>query len=198
MGQPTFRMSCMAIHNDLPSMSREVIEEYLAIANYCVATRKSDGGVYGYPAVLLLLCVVDALSNYAGNSENSFLAMKDVMPSLSEEQIKSLASWYRHLPAHQAIIMPGTKLTVDDAGAAIELNSEGEPTHIRVKPLYEAVKAAWDRINPTEIRPRYRQEKAPKQPIVTNVSPVSASGTFVISKTSSVPLIATLTRKKDH
>jgi hypothetical protein len=158
----------MAIHNDLPSMSREAIEEYLAIANYCITARKADGGVYGYPAVLLLFSVVDALSNYAGHPPNSFLAMKDVLPSLSEKQIKSLADWYRHLPAHQAIIMPGTKLTVDDPGDAIELNAADEPTHIRVKPLFEAVKTAWDKFNPAEIKPRYRQEKAPKQPIVND------------------------------
>ena len=98
----------MAVHNDLPPMAREAIEEYLTIANYCVTTRKPNNGVYGYPAVLLLFSVVDALSNYAGHPKNSFLAMKGVVPSLSDEQIKKLAAWYRHLPAHQAIILPGT------------------------------------------------------------------------------------------
>jgi len=56
----------MAIHTDLPSMSQEAIEEYLAIAHYCVTTAKANGGVYGYPAVLLLFSIVDALSNHAG------------------------------------------------------------------------------------------------------------------------------------
>lgn len=178
----------MAVHNDLPSMSREAIEEYLAIADYCVTTRKPNKGVYGYPAVLLLFSVVDALSNYAGHPEHSFLAMKDVAPSLSNKQIKSLADWYRHLPAHQAIIMPGTKLTVDDPGPAIELNSEGEPTHIRVKPLYEAVKAAWENFSPADVNPSYRQEKAPKKPIASTALELSASGTFVATSTPVVTL----------
>jgi hypothetical protein len=60
----------MAIHNDLPSMSREAIEEYLAIAHHCVTARKPMGGAYNYPAVLLLFVVVDALSNYAGHPAN--------------------------------------------------------------------------------------------------------------------------------
>ena len=30
-------------------MSQEAIEEYLAIAHYCVTTAKANGGVYGYP-----------------------------------------------------------------------------------------------------------------------------------------------------
>jgi hypothetical protein len=178
----------MAVHNDLPPMAREAIEEYLTIANYCVTTRKPNNGVYGYPAVLLLFSVVDALSNYAGHPKNSFLAMKDVVPSLSDEQIKKLAAWYRHLPAHQAIIMPGTKLTVDDHGPAIDLNSEGEPTHIRVKPLYEAVNAQWDKITPAEIKPSYPQKNAPKHPIATTAQELSASGTFVATSTPVVTL----------
>jgi len=60
----------MAIHTDLPSMSQEAIEEYFAIAHYCVTTTKSNGGVYGYPAVLLLFSIVDALSNHAGYPEH--------------------------------------------------------------------------------------------------------------------------------
>jgi len=176
-------------------MSREAIEEYLEIAKYCVTTRKGNGGVYGYPAVLLLLSVVDALSNYASHREHSFLVLKNIFPSLSDKQIKSLKDWYRHLLAHQAIIMPGTKLTVDDPGDAIELNSEGEPTHIRVKPLYESVNAAWEKVSLAAVNPRYRRERAPKQPIASTVSELpSVSGDFV--NTSSTPLVATFTPKK--
>ena len=188
----------MAVHNDLLSMSREAVEEYLAIANYCVTTRKSNGGVYGFPALLLLFSVVDALSNYAGHPAHSFLAMKDVVPSLSDKQIKSLADWYRHLPAHQAIIMPGTQLTIDDPGDAIELNSGGEPTHIRLKPLYESVKAVWEKFSPAEINPKFRQERAPKQPIASVVSELpSASGNLVnVSNTSTVPSVTSRTPTK--
>src|SRR6266704_419642 len=151
----------MAIHSDLRSMSQEAIEEYLAIAHYCVTTRKADGGVYGYPAVLLLFSIVDALSNYAGYPEHSFRAMKDIFPQLTLKQIQHLADWYRHLPAHQAIIMPGTQLSVDAPGDPIELNSDGEPTHIRVKPFYEAVKSAWEKVDASGIKPTFRSGRAP-------------------------------------
>lgn len=42
-------------------MAIEAIDEYLAIAEYCVTTSKPGGGAYGFPAVLLLFAVVDAL-----------------------------------------------------------------------------------------------------------------------------------------
>jgi hypothetical protein len=61
----------------LESMSREAIEEYLAISHDCITTRKPNGGAYGYPAVLLLFSVVDALSSYASYAEHSFGALKD-------------------------------------------------------------------------------------------------------------------------
>ncbi len=61
----------MAIRSDLRSMSVEAIEEYLAIAKHCVSTRKSNGGLYGYPAVLLLCCIIDALGNYGGHAKNT-------------------------------------------------------------------------------------------------------------------------------
>src|SRR5438132_11060090 len=119
----------MAIHTDLPSMSQEAIEEYLAIAHYCVTTAKANGGVYGYPAVLLLFSIVDALSNHAGYPEHSFGAMKDIFPQLNENQIKCLANWYRHLPAHQAIIMPVTQLPVAIVGDHNKLAAPGWRQH---------------------------------------------------------------------
>ena len=66
-------------------MALEVIEEYFAVAHLCITATKANGGVYGYPAVLLLFSIVDALSNYAGYPEHSFEAMKDIFPDLTPE-----------------------------------------------------------------------------------------------------------------
>ena len=163
----------MGVHNDLPSMSREAIEEYLAIAHHCVTTNKSDGGLYGYPAALLLFSVVDALSNYARHPKHSFGAMKSILPKLSDRQIRQLAQWYRHLLSHQAVIMPGTIMSPEAIGDPIEMNNDGEPTLIRVKPLYEAIKVAWDTLDKTTIKPEIIPQQAPKTPI-TVASPIPA------------------------
>jgi hypothetical protein len=146
----------------LESMSREAIEEYLAISHHCITTRKPNGGAYGYPAVLLLFSVVDALSSYAGYAEHSFGALKDIFPGLSETQIKHLKNWYRHLPAHQAIIMPGTAISVKLAGDAIELNAAGGPTHIRLQPFWQSVAKYWRTKGVANVAPSFREEKAPR------------------------------------
>ncbi len=129
----------MATHNKLQSMSVEAINEYLAIAQHCVSTRKMDGGVYGYPSILLLFCIIDAVSNYVGHPKNTLLGIQSIFPELTKKQISDLKKWYRNLLTHQAIIMPGTQLS-DDRGDPIEFGLGGEPTHIGVIPFCRVVK----------------------------------------------------------
>lgn len=143
-------------------MSIEAIDEYLAIAKHCVTTEKAPGAIYGYPAILLLFSVVDALSNYLGHPKHSFQILSDFDPSLRPPQIKSLKNWYRNLPAHQAIIMPGTALSREPTGSPIEFGQDGEPTLVRVLPFYNLVKDGWDNFDRTKVSPRFEVEQAPK------------------------------------
>lgn len=151
----------MATHDTPQSMSIEAIEEYLAIAEYCVTARKPLGGVYGYPAVLLLCCVIDAWSNYAGHSENSLGELQSIL-SLTPKQAKDFKNWYRNLLAHQAIIMPGTQLWPDSDGNAIEFGPQGEPTVIRVGPFHRAVREWWNQFDKASVKPTFREAQAPK------------------------------------
>ena len=170
----------MAAHSNPRSMSIEAIDEYLAIAEHCISTRKTNGGVYGYPAVLLLFCIIDALGNYVGHAKNTLRGIQSIFPDLSEEQIKHLKNWYRNQPAHQAIIMPGTQLSDDPIGTAIEFDSDGEPTHIRVIPLYRAVKSGWEAFDKSTINPTFEQNQAPKTPVLTTHSALpGVSGCYV-------------------
>jgi hypothetical protein len=162
----------MAVHNDLRSMSIEAIDEHLTIAEYCISTRKTNRGLYGHPAIVLLFCVIDALSNYAGHPKNTLRGIESIFPGLTEEQIKNLKNWYRNLPAHQAIIMPGTQISDDPNGTPIEFNSDGEPTHIRVIPFYQAVKGGWETFEKSRINPKFEQNQAPKTPVPSTISPL--------------------------
>jgi hypothetical protein len=156
-------------------MSIEAIEESLAIAEHCISTRKPNGGLYGYPAVLLLFCIIDALSNYLGHTKNTLRGLQFIFPALSELQIGSLKNWYRNLLAHQAMIMPGTQLSDEPDGMPIEFNSDGEPTHIRVLPLHRAVKRWWEAFDKGRINPKFEPNQAPKTSIPTSTSPPTTS-----------------------
>jgi hypothetical protein len=74
-------------------MSVEGIEECLAIAEHSVTTRKTNGGIYGFPAVLLLFCIVDALSVNTGASAHSLQEITSIIPGLTDKQIKNLRRW---------------------------------------------------------------------------------------------------------
>src|SRR5438552_18084792 len=83
----------------------------------------------------------------------------------------------------------------DMPGDPIELNAAGEPTHIRLKPFYEAVKSAWATFDTSQINPSFRRERAPKVPITTTVAMFpGASGTGVT--TAPLTNVTILTTKK--
>jgi len=165
----------MAVHKDLQSLSVEAIEEYLAVAEYCVTTTKANGGIYGFPALLLLLCIVDALTVNSGGKEHSLQKVTSVVP-MTDKQLKSLRAWYRNLLAHQAVIAPGTMLSTGD-GPPIEFNSNGEPTYIRVIPFYQAVRALWETFDKSTLNPPVPAMKAPKTPMgVPSVHAPSIAG----------------------
>lgn len=156
----------MALHNDPRSMSSEAINEYLTIAELCTSMRKTDNGIYGYPCLLMLFSVIDALSNYVGYTAHTMRELQSIFPGLSKKQVENLKKWYRNLLSHQAIIMPGTVLSAEETGIPIECNSAGEPTLIRVIPLYRAVKGWWDAFDKKKINPKFQRKQAPKKPII--------------------------------
>jgi len=155
----------MAVHKDLQSLNVEAIEEYLEVAEYCVTTTKAYGGIYGFPAVLLLFCIIDALTVNSGGREHTLQKITSVIP-MTGNQLKSLREWYRNLLAHQAVIAPGTMLSTAD-GPPIEFDSNGEPTHIRVIPFHHAVTELWQSFDKSALNPPVSVVKSPKTPMGT-------------------------------
>jgi hypothetical protein len=165
----------MAIHQKVETMAIEVIDEYLAIAEYCVNTPKPGGdGVYGYPAVLLLFSVLDAFSDYRGYPRHSFRALRDFQPRLSNTQVTQLSKWFRHPLSHQAVIMAGTKLSMEE-GEPFEFAGD-EPVHIRVRPFFQLVKKAWQQfLAESKISVKFHPASRPQNPLNVKVD-VTASG----------------------
>jgi hypothetical protein len=170
------------VHQNLGSMASEAIEEHLAIAEYCISTVKpGSDGVYGFTAVLLLFSVVDALSNYLNCPKNSFGALKVWDSKLTPTQVKSLKDWFRNPSAHQAMIMPGTKLTLEE-GDPFEF-AAGEPSHIRVRPFFRLVSDGWKQFDRTKLTATFHPEEYPQTPInftgASTAVPMAPSGCYI-------------------
>ena len=105
----------MAIHRELPGLSVEVIDEYIRASQLCLEFRKRDGGCLGYPAVIRLFCVIDALGGYLALDKRNKIRRKEpffvlIHPcfglALTGDQIKRLEWWYRNGLAHNAALPP--------------------------------------------------------------------------------------------
>jgi hypothetical protein len=179
----------MAIHQQPAGLSVEAIDEYIRASELCLKFRKDDGGCLGYPATLLLFCVVDALGGYVGLDKGNkipkgepFLVLNHPCFGLAitKDQVKRLEWWYRNGLAHNAALPPGTGLTGED-GPPFEFATNGDPVMIRVFSFHRLVRQAWERFDKSLIVPSQVLD-ARKNPTVgfdfsqSIASPVASSG----------------------
>ena len=141
-------------------------------------------GCMGFPQVLLLFSVVDALSNYLGYQKHSFGALKALDPQLSDAQVRSLKKWFRDPSSHMAMIVPGTMLSLEE-GNPFEF-AGGEPSHIRVRPFFRLVREAWKDFDRSKITAQFHTMKLPQNPVSVDLSggtlptaPIAPSGCYV-------------------
>ncbi|HTU45708.1 MAG TPA: hypothetical protein VMF91_11635 [Bryobacteraceae bacterium] len=175
----------MAIHLNANSLTVEVIEEYLDTAKLCIATKKQDGGIYGYPATLLLFCVINALGSslIAGKEPFRVLNEAPFNCGLDNRQVKQLEQWYRNLLAHNGMIAPGSCLSPEEGHAPFTFSSD-EPVLIHVKSLYNLVRDAWDKLDKVKLNSNWAGSKnlEIKKPILlpgaTASMSVTASGSI--------------------
>ena len=145
----------MAVHDGLPGVFKEAVEDYLTAAKLCIEYQKEDLGILGYPAALILFCLVDAMGGNLKREEKHKLRYKGDFqmfchPALGlnlsdpREQIPKLANWYRNKLAHGALLAPNTLLRGEENSEPFSFLQSGEPTAVFLKPFYRVVKDAWD------------------------------------------------------
>jgi hypothetical protein len=99
----------------------------------------------GYPAALILFCLVDAMGNNLKREEKHKLRYKGEFkmfchPALGlkwpdpDEQIPKLAEWYRHKLAHRALLAPNTLLRGEENSEPFVFSQSGEPTAVFLTP----------------------------------------------------------------
>jgi hypothetical protein len=180
----------MAIHSNVNSLTIEAIEEYLDIAKLCISSRKQDGGIYGYPATLLLFSVINAIgkSQIAGNEPFRVLQENPFNCQLNDRQIKQLEQWYRNLLVHNGMIAPGACLSPEDGGEPFKIDS-GESVIIRVKPLYKLVRDAWDQVDKAKVNTTWRPKKQHSIANPVNLSRATSSLSVTASGSICVPVL---------
>ena len=179
----------MSIHETPTGVCIEAIGEYLQASELCLNFRKDDGGCLGYPATLLLFSVVDALGGYLALDKKNKIPKGEPFfvlnhpcfgLTITKTQIKRLEWWFRNGLAHNAVLTPGTGLTME-AGTPFEFAANGDPVKIRVFAFHELVNQAWEhfdkkKIMPSEVLNILKMPKVSFDSSLTIASPNASSG----------------------
>jgi len=165
----------MAIHDSLSKLACEAIDEFLVTSRMCLDFRKSDGGCLGYPSILLLLCVTNALGSYLkGESVTINKSSQKITKGepfrvlnhdcfdlrLSHDQIKLVEDSYRNRLAHNAIIEAGSFLLPSDDDPPFVFQSK--QVGIRVFSFHRCVSHAWDQFPKERIQTWEKQRQNSK------------------------------------
>jgi hypothetical protein len=155
----------MAHHQNAWSLAQEAIPEYLTAARLCLDQRKSDGGCLGYPGVLLLLCLVDAMGTYLrhqpvpldGKTDSikggePFRVLNHALfaQALTETQIKMVEARYRNPLAHDAMIATDSWL-LPGKGTSVFVFDQ-QTVAVYVESLYDLVLTAWTKFDKSKIK----------------------------------------------
>lgn len=155
----------MAIHQSLVGLLTESVSEYLHVAHECLIHQKPEGGVYGLPAALLLLSILDTIGSFHKDDKSFTAAINGRNRSidgdgfkhcfilntsyygqaLTEAQIKKIYNYYRCLLSHNASIAPGHGLEVGALDEPLfKIGPSGNILSIRLLPFYNQSVTAVD------------------------------------------------------
>jgi hypothetical protein len=147
-----------------------VIEQYLWGARCCVP---ASDAVRGYPATLLLLCVIDAIGNCLLEESNDSVRL-DVLTSplfnlrLAHWQVEHLKDWYRNPLVHTGTMTLGVTLDAARQGEPFGFDKAGKVLrYIHVPVLLALVEKAWRECDKTRFKLPSRTEemRGPSGPV---------------------------------
>jgi hypothetical protein len=128
----------MAVHQNIMSLLRESVSEYIYIADYCVSFIKDSqrgpqqtGGCLGYPAAVMLFSIIDVIGSFhrqdlkcivnvdgkntiirKGGFQHFYILNSPYYgQSLGEQTIRKLYDNFRNSLFHNAALPPGNFLT---------------------------------------------------------------------------------------
>lgn len=139
----------MAIEKDYYSQGRKIIEEYLEASNLLIEQQKEGGGAYGYTALLIMLCVIDAMGqSLRPIPGTNFDILSDPLFNISDNDVKRIVDqikcWYRHGLSHVGAIPENIYIELGSIKEDPFLIDGSEIKSIRLKSLRGKIISLWE------------------------------------------------------
>jgi hypothetical protein len=132
----------------------ENVSQCLDIVQLSLNQWTADGkGIHGYPAMILLMTVIDAMGHNIPKAKRQTLGIDMDLGILAypgsdfgifPNQIKNLLDWYRNKLIHMGLMAKGVSLRGEPHNKPFEFASNGQLNEVFVLPLYERVRKFWD------------------------------------------------------
>ncbi len=150
----------MTIHTDYDEQAKDVIEEYILAANILLESKKENGGVYGYAALVLIFSVIDAVgqSDKPTNGAN-LKCLKEIQSNLTEKNIEQITQWFRNSLIHVGTIPQNIIIHSREVECDPFIKHEEEVTEVEVKCLLKKVRDFWETRKKTFKAAKIREDK---------------------------------------
>ena len=140
----------MAIESDYQSQAIAIMDEYLAAAKILLTKRKSDNGVYGYTALLIMLCFIEALDHldqsvkYPQDNNLSFLAEEPFGLNNNTQIINQIKHWYKNGLSQVGALPENVFIEMGEDDDYPFLIIDSEVKSVSLKGLLNALNFIWD------------------------------------------------------
>jgi hypothetical protein len=144
----------MTVFSDPTDQFIESVNQCLDMIEWGLSRQTPDGGIYGYPSMILLISILDAITLNLPKSERKklniddmdlgILAYPDADFGIPRDQIRNLWSWYRNKLVHMNLIVKNASLKGEENANPFEFSPNGDLSAVYVPTLYRRVKTFWD------------------------------------------------------
>lgn len=135
----------MAIHYSIPSMLQESLVEKLLVVKYCIEYRKDPNvwgsqGCFGYPSLVLLLSIVDAIGSFViGDGVRKhfdiLIDKKYFGLDLKKKDVDIIYKKYRCFSTHNSVLGLDCILDIGTSNSVVFEYKDGKPC-LYLTPLY--------------------------------------------------------------
>jgi len=147
----------MTIYIDPKDQFIENVNQCLDIVQLSLDRWTADGkGIHGYPAMILLMSVIDAMGHNIPEAKRQTLGIDMDFGILAypgsdfgipRNQIRNLWKWYRNKLMHMGLMAKGASLRGESHDKPFEFAPNGQLNEVFVRPLYVKIRKFWDGID---------------------------------------------------